>query len=68
MSRNRTILNIAHRLSPTMRAGGIMVMDRSRIVERGSHEGPVRRDGLYAHWRLPQRRDAATLQCQTGEV
>ncbi|MCF6192652.1 MAG: ABC transporter ATP-binding protein/permease, partial [Candidatus Hydrothermae bacterium] len=44
----RTGLIIAHRLSTLKRAHRILVMDRGRIVEAGSHEALLQKDGLYA--------------------
>jgi ATP-binding cassette subfamily B protein len=58
LSANRTTLIIAHRLSSVVRANEILVMDRGRIVERGSHAALLERQGLYAHlWLLQQRMD-----------
>jgi subfamily B ATP-binding cassette protein HlyB/CyaB len=46
----RTVLVIAHRLSAVRHANRIIVMDRGRIVETGSHdELVVQPQGLYAH-------------------
>ncbi|WP_426209418.1 ABCB family ABC transporter ATP-binding protein/permease [Massilia sp. TWP1-3-3] len=61
LSRNRTTLIIAHRLSTIVRAHEIIVMDRGRIAEQGSHKELLRRGGLYAHLWLLQQRDAETL-------
>src|SRR5205085_1967797 len=43
----RTSFMIAHRLSTIHRADLILVMDRGRIVQCGTHETLVEVDGLY---------------------
>ena len=48
LSRGRTTLVIAHRLATVLDSDLIVVMDRGRIVERGSHKELLARDGLYA--------------------
>lgn len=45
---NRTSLVIAHRLSTVRSADRILVLDAGQIVEEGTHDALVRRDGLYA--------------------
>ncbi len=44
----RTSIVIAHRLSTILAADLILVMDRGRIVERGTHEELLQFNGLYA--------------------
>jgi ATP-binding cassette, subfamily B, bacterial HlyB/CyaB len=48
ISRNRTVFIIAHRLSAVRRCDRIVVLDRGRIVEVGSHEQLLQRRGYYA--------------------
>ncbi len=49
MLEGRTAFIIAHRLSTVRDADLICVLDRGRLVERGSHEQLMRRQGLYFH-------------------
>ena len=44
----RTTLVIAHRLATVLSCDRILVLDHGRIVEQGSHDALVARDGLYA--------------------
>ncbi|RUM37901.1 MAG: ABC transporter ATP-binding protein [Desulfobulbus sp.] len=45
---DRTSLIIAHRLSTVRRADRVVVMARGRVVEQGSHEQLMEKNGLYA--------------------
>jgi len=56
---DHTTLVIAHRLSTVVDADQILVMDRGRIVERGTHHELLARSGVYAGmWALQQEEQA----------
>ncbi|MBA3410227.1 MAG: ABC transporter ATP-binding protein [Geodermatophilaceae bacterium] len=62
LTRGRTTVTIAHRLSTAERADEVIVVDRGRIAQRGSHAALVDVEGpyaaLHASWRHTAGRDA----------
>ncbi len=59
VSRNRTTLVIAHRLSTVINADEIIVLKDGGIAERGTHEALLEKNGLYAS--MWNRQREATL-------
>jgi len=64
IARNHTTLVIAHRLSTVMDADEILVLDSGRIIERGTHNQLLNRNGVYARmWELQlQEKQEADLK------
>ena len=69
LTRDRTVIMIAHRLSTVVGADKIIVLDRGVVVEEGSHDALVDAGGLYARmwddyhqaarWRISTEREEA---------
>ena len=57
----RTTLVVAHRLSTIKNADEIAVVDDGRIIEQGSHDELIRKDGVYRKLYDLQFRDSDTL-------
>ena len=60
VSKNRTTVVIAHRLSTVVEADEIIVLDKGEIAERGTHKVLLKKKGLYFDmWNRQQQADEA---------
>ncbi|WP_298399877.1 ABC transporter transmembrane domain-containing protein [Sphingobium sp.] len=66
ISRKRTTLVVAHRLSTVVDADEIIVLDKGVIVERGRHADLVRADGLYATMWARQAQEREDMPGEPG--
>ena len=57
LTRNKTILMIAHRLKTVKNADQILVIDDGRIVQKGTHKELITQEGLYADF-VGKRKEA----------
>lgn len=69
VSRDRTTLVIAHRLSTVVDTDEIIVLDHGEIAERGTHEALLERRGIYAGlWNRQREADEARRKlAESGE-
>ena len=59
LTREKTIIMIAHRLKTVRRADNILVVDQGKIVQQGTHEQLMAQDGLYRDF-IGQRSQAVS--------
>ena len=55
LSKQRTTIAIAHRLSTLRNATRLVVLDKGRIVETGTHDELIEKEGLYYNLVMAQR-------------
>jgi len=62
-----TSILIAHRLSTLMQADWILVLDRGRVIQAGTHENLLAVDGLYRRlWEIQNEVESGLLDTATG--
>lgn len=64
LTKDKTIIMIAHRLKTVERADQIVVLDKGRIVEQGKHRELLAKKGLYSRF-IQERRSAASWRIET---
>jgi ABC-type transport system involved in Fe-S cluster assembly fused permease/ATPase subunit len=69
IAEEHTSMVIAHRLSTIIDADSIIVLDHGRVVEQGSHDVLLARDGHYADlWRAQQKQQAVRKAPTESEI
>lgn len=66
LTRDKTIIMIAHRLKTVRNADQILVIDGGQIVQQGRHEDLIGQEGIYADFILG-RKEAIGWKLQTAE-
>ena len=64
LTRNKTIIMIAHRLKTVEHADQILVLDQGRIVEQGKHQDLLAKQGIYSKF-IQERKTAASWRIDT---
>ena len=66
LTRDKTIIMIAHRLKTVEHADQILVLDQGRIVEQGKHQDLLAKQGIYSKF-IQERKTAASWRIEMGE-
>ena len=63
LTREKTVIMIAHRLKTIREADQILVVDQGRVAEQGTHEELMSQDGIYRRF-IGERQEAASWKMQ----
>lgn len=66
LTRDKTIIMIAHRLKTVEHADQILVLDQGRIVEQGKHQDLLAKQGIYNKF-IQERKTAASWRIEMGD-
>ena len=66
LTRDKTIIMIAHRLKTVEHADQILVLDQGRIVEQGKHQDLLAKQGIYSKF-IQERKTATSWRIEMGE-
>jgi ATP-binding cassette subfamily B protein len=65
LTKNKTTIIIAHRLSTVMDADRIIVFKQGQIVQQGKHQELIKQDGVYKHlWQLQTQKNQVAKNTQ----
>ena len=56
LTKDKTVIMIAHRLKTVQKADRIYVLENGKIVQQGTHEELVKQDGIYYHFVVERRK------------
>ena len=59
LTKEKTVIMIAHRLKTVEHADQILVIDHGKVVQQGTHENLMKEEGIYRNF-ISERREAAS--------
>lgn len=65
LTAEKTVIMIAHRLKTVEHADQILVVDRGRVVQQGTHEELMEEDGIYRSF-ISERCEAASWKVKAS--